>query len=62
MPRGPWQRGRKAKHFRLTGVMQPVIECDPVELVESEAVHSKGVQRLSRREPMDGVAWVQGWP
>ena len=51
----------KQKHFLVSRVIQPELPTDPIELVEIEAVFSKAVQEIARRDLQDDSVWRQGW-
>ncbi|PUE49227.1 hypothetical protein B9Z47_06995 [Limnohabitans sp. 2KL-1] len=51
----------KQKHFLVSRVIQPVLETDPVEWVEIEAVFSKATQVIKWRALQDDAVWRQGW-
>jgi tryptophan-rich hypothetical protein len=51
----------KQKHFLVSRVIQPVLETDPVEWVEIEAVFSKATRVIAWRELQNDAVWRQGW-
>jgi len=51
----------KQKHFLVSKVIEPEPPEAPVEWIEIEAVYSKKVRRIRRRELLDGAVWKQGW-
>lgn len=51
----------KQKHFLVSRVIQPVLETDPVELVEIEAVFSKATQVIPWRDLQNDGVWQQCW-
>ena len=51
----------KEKHFLVTKVVPPELECGRVEWIDLQAVHSKATRRMLWKELRDSAQWVRGW-
>jgi tryptophan-rich hypothetical protein len=54
----PWN---KEKHSLVTGIVDPEPPGSPVVSIEIEAVHSKKLWVIPRRELTDTTQWKRGW-
>lgn len=51
----------KEKHFLVTKIIEPETSGAPVVSIEIEAVHSRRIRVIARRELKNVLQWRRGW-